>query len=145
MANIPYPPVGDRSDSYIFDLSGRVAEDDANAITADGSGNAYITGKTDSTDFSGPLSGVTQAVPGGGFDVFVTELSSSGTLVFTTLVGGTGDDIGNAIAVDAAAALQRNLCGGANGVHRLPDYWRSRPAHVQYGGDRSRLCVQARG
>src|SRR3984885_3228500 len=96
----------DRSRQLVIDPTvtystylGGSAEDDAIAITADGSSNAYITGKTDSTNFSG-AAGATV----GGFDVFVTELSPTGALVFTTLIGGTSDDVGNAIAVDTAGS-----------------------------------------
>ncbi len=78
-------------------------EDDGNAITADASGNAYITGQTDSTNFPGVAGTVTTLGTGGDFDVFVTELNASGALVFTTIVGGSQDDIGNAIAVDTAS------------------------------------------
>jgi hypothetical protein len=78
---------------------GGSAEDDGNAITVDSSGNAYITGETDSPDFPGAA-----GAPSGGRDVFVTELSPIGTLVFTTLVGGASDDIGNAIAVDTTGS-----------------------------------------
>jgi hypothetical protein len=77
---------------------GGSAEDDGNAITVDSSGNAYITGETDSANFPGA------GAPAGGRDVFVTELNPTGTLVFTTLVGGTADDIGNAIAVDTTGS-----------------------------------------
>src|SRR6202451_936348 len=79
---------------------GGSTEDDGNAITVDSAGNAYVTGQTDSTDFPAHSGVVTTA---GGFDVFVTELNPSGALVFTTLVGGSGDDIGNAIAVDTTS------------------------------------------
>ncbi|MGA8431898.1 MAG: SBBP repeat-containing protein [Candidatus Sulfotelmatobacter sp.] len=96
----------DRSRQLVIDPTvtystylGGSAEDDAISITADASGNAYITGKTHSTNFSG-AAGATV----GGFDVFVTELTPSGTLVFTTLIGGTSDDVGNAIAVDTAGS-----------------------------------------
>lgn len=85
--------------TYSTYLSGSM-EDDGNAITVDSAGNAYVSGQTDSTDF--PAHGGVVATAGG-FDVFVTELSPSGALVFTTLVGGTEDDIGNAIAVDTTS------------------------------------------
>ncbi|HZQ95936.1 MAG TPA: SBBP repeat-containing protein [Candidatus Sulfotelmatobacter sp.] len=86
--------------SYSTYLGGS-KEDDANAITVDGSGNAYITGETDSIDFPGPSGGITTIGPVAGFDVFVTELDTAGNLVFTTLVGGENEDNGDAIAVDS--------------------------------------------
>ena len=86
--------------SYSTYLGGSL-EDDANAISVDASGNAYITGETDSTDFPGPSGVVTKIGPLFAFDVFVTELNASGALVFTTVVGGGQEDVGNAIAVDS--------------------------------------------
>jgi len=70
-------------------------------IAVDGSGNAYVTGKTTSTDF--PTMGPSQPNLGGGADAFVTELNSSGSaLLFSTYLGGTKDE--NA-APSAAIAL----------------------------------------
>ena len=36
----------------------------------------------------------------GGLDIFVTAFNSSGQLLFSTLVGGSGDDVGTSIAVN---------------------------------------------
>jgi uncharacterized repeat protein (TIGR01451 family) len=59
---------------------------------------AYVTGQTSSTNF--PLKSPVQAALGGPDDAFVTRLSSSGaTLVFSTYLGGTDSDWGQAIAV----------------------------------------------
>jgi hypothetical protein len=77
------------------------------SIGLDSSNNAYITGQTNSSPF--PTVGATQSALGGGFDAFVSEINSSGTaLVFSTYLGGSGDedDGGNygAVAVDNAGA-----------------------------------------
>lgn len=77
------------------------------SIGLDSSNNAYITGQTNSSPF--PTVGPTQSSLGGGFDAFVSEINSSGTqLVFSTYLGGTGDedDGGNygAIAVNSTGA-----------------------------------------
>jgi Beta-propeller repeat len=89
----------DPSVSYATYLGG-TAEDDGNAVAIDSSGNAYVTGQTKSTDFptKSPLYGTNK----GGFDVFVTKLSPTGSLVYSTYIGGSGDDSGNAIALDAS-------------------------------------------
>jgi hypothetical protein len=87
----------DPSVSYATYLGG-TAEDDGYGIAIDSTGNAYVTGQTKSTNFPGTTSGYV-----GGFDVFVTKLSSDGTMIeYSTYVGGPGDDSGNAIAVDAS-------------------------------------------
>ena len=97
----------DRSRELVIDPSvtyatylGGTGEDDGNAIAVDGSGNAWVTGQTKSTDF--PTKNPLYASNKGSFDVFVTELSPTGTLVYSTYVGGSSDDSGNAIAVNAS-------------------------------------------
>jgi hypothetical protein len=80
------------------------------AIALSATGNAYVTGYTDSTDF--PVTdGAFQTVYGGDLEnVFITELNAAGTgLVYSTYLGGNynGNDIGpsgdfgNAIVIDA--------------------------------------------
>jgi len=72
-----------------------------NAIAVDTAGNAYVTGYTPSTDF--PTMNPLQPANGGSYDAFVSELNSTGSaLVYSTYLGGSGDDRGNGIAVDAA-------------------------------------------
>ncbi|HEX5227211.1 MAG TPA: SBBP repeat-containing protein [Bryobacteraceae bacterium] len=72
--------------------------DDPYAIAVDKSGNAYITGRTNSTDF--PLANAIQTTRVA-FDMFVTEVDPAGSaLLFSTLVGGTGSESGRGIAVD---------------------------------------------
>jgi hypothetical protein len=86
--------------SYSTFLGGK-ANDRGSAIAVDSSGNAYITGYTNSSNF--PTKGPFQPSSGGGADVFVTKLNATGTaLVYSTYVGGSNNDIGNAIAVDSA-------------------------------------------
>jgi len=87
--------------SYSTYLGG-AGTDKANAIAVDGNGSAYVTGYTDSTDF--PASGgVVRPVSGGGVDAFVTKLNSTGSaIVYSTYLGGNGDDRGFSIAVDGS-------------------------------------------
>jgi hypothetical protein len=80
---------------------GGSAEDDGHAIAVDGSGNAYITGATASTDFP-VTTGAFQAAIGPSNVVFAAKLNAAGTaLTYATYLGGSGGDTGNAIAVDA--------------------------------------------
>ena len=72
------------------------------AIALDTIGNAYVTGVTSSPDF--PLAAALQTVRKGWLDAFVTKINPSGTIVYSTYLGGTGVDVGNAIAVDGAGA-----------------------------------------
>ncbi len=75
--------------------------DVGNGIAVDSSGNAYVTGKTESTDF--PTQNAYQGRYGGGtYDAFVTKLSPEGnSLVYSTYLGGSGEDRGYGIAVDS--------------------------------------------
>jgi hypothetical protein len=70
-------------------------------IAVDSSGNAYVTGVTSSTDF--PTKDPLQTAKAGGNDVFVTKINAAGSaLVYSTYLGGSGDDVGSAIAVDSS-------------------------------------------
>ncbi|HKE21588.1 MAG TPA: SBBP repeat-containing protein [Bryobacteraceae bacterium] len=74
------------------------SEDEAYAIAIDKAGNAYITGRTNSSDF--PLTNPIQATRVA-FDMFVTEINAAGTArLFSTFIGGTGSESGRGIAVD---------------------------------------------
>lgn len=69
------------------------------AVTADSSGNAYIAGEADG-GFATTV-GVYQSAYGGGYsDAFVSKLSPTGAIVFSTLIGGSGLDIASAIKSD---------------------------------------------
>ena len=82
---------------------GGIHGDAGRSITVDNDGSAYVTGNTSSSDF--PTENPYQGSYGGGnSDAFVTKLNSSGnTLTYSTYLGGSGDDIGNDIAVDSSA------------------------------------------
>jgi hypothetical protein len=73
-------------------------------IAIDGSGNAYITGRTTSTDFDITLNAFQTTFSGGtGSDVFVTKLNSTGnSLIYSTYIGGSNEDNGSSIAIDGS-------------------------------------------
>ena len=97
---------------------GGTAEDDGYAIAFDGSGNSYVTGQTKSTDFP-TVAGGHSTTNAGGFDVFVTKISADGSsLVFSTYVGGSGDDSGNAIQVDGSGDVF--VAGGTGSSSNFP-------------------------
>jgi uncharacterized repeat protein (TIGR01451 family) len=78
------------------------AEDNADAVGIDASGNMYVTGLTFSITF--PTQDPLQGSNAGGADVFVTKLDASGSaLIYSTYLGGTGlTDYGLGMAVDSA-------------------------------------------
>lgn len=76
------------------------AYDYAQAVAVDGNGNAYVTGGTNSTTF--PTQTPVQASSGGAYDAFVSKLSADGSvLLYSTYLGGGGNDDGYGIALDA--------------------------------------------
>jgi hypothetical protein len=75
-------------------------EDTGLGIAVDAAGNAYLTGYTYSPDF--PSAGGFDTTLGGTTDAFVTKVTASGTLAWSSFLGGGGDDYGRGIAVDAA-------------------------------------------
>src|SRR5216110_1557886 len=82
---------------------GGSSSDAGYGIAVDAAGNAYVTGGTGSTDFPTTI-GAFQTTKGGGFrDAFVTKLNPTGSaLVYSTYLGGSGDDYGEGIKLDAA-------------------------------------------
>lgn len=70
------------------------------AIKVDASGNTYITGRTNSADF--PTTPGAFDTTFNSTDCFVTKLNPSGSsLLYSTFLGGSGDETGNSIALDA--------------------------------------------
>jgi len=110
IVNAMQPTFGGGDDAFItkFALSGAAlvystylgggSVDDAYALAIDQAGNAYVTGRTNSSDF--PLTNAIQTTRFA-FDMFVTEIDATGgTRLFSTFIGGSGSESGRGIAVD---------------------------------------------
>jgi hypothetical protein len=91
---------------YYSTYLGGAANDAGLAIAVDSTGAAYVTGLSTSTNF--PTTGgafQTGNASGGFYDAVVTKLSADGSsLVYSTYLGGGGNDIAQGIAVDSAGA-----------------------------------------
>lgn len=71
-------------------------------LALDANGNVYLTGTYASPAQFGAI---TLPAPAGRTDVFVAKLDPAGNWLWATTGGGTGEDNGAALAVDAAGAL----------------------------------------
>ncbi|MCU1296307.1 MAG: cell surface glycoprotein (s-layer protein) related protein [Acidobacteriaceae bacterium] len=72
----------------------------SNGIAVDSSGNAYVVGATFANDM--PLANAFQTTYMGGYDSYIAKLNPTGSaLVYATYLGGTQDDVIDAVAVDA--------------------------------------------
>jgi uncharacterized protein (TIGR03437 family) len=90
-------------------ILGGAGDDEARALAVDASGKAYITGSTQSSDF--PTKNAYQPSHKGLTDAFVAKLDASGSLLYSTFLGGAApqqgtsrnaDDRGLDIAADPA-------------------------------------------
>ena len=112
---------------YVTYLGGR-GGDSGTGIAVDATGAAYVTGNTDSPDFP-TVHPVQHKLGGGVDDAFVAKLNAAGTaLVYATYLGGSGQDEGAGIAVDAAGAAY--VTGNTNS----PDFPTVHPVQPEYGG-----------
>lgn len=100
-------------DAYVSELAadggltfstflGGSGNDTAQAVAMGPSGGLWVAGHTTSTDFPTAGSPLQGAAAGAG-DVFVAQLDGTGSsLIYSTYLGGTGDDWALGIAVDGA-------------------------------------------
>jgi hypothetical protein len=102
------------------------------SIAVDASGDAYVTGYTNSTSF--PTKNPVQATNanagaydtiGDGMDAFVTELNPAGSsILFSTYLGSStnGDDYGNGIALDSAGNVYVGGEAAFEGLTNAPGF-----------------------
>jgi len=93
---------------YVTFIEGSGA-DQANAITVDSGGEAYIAGDTTSGNLASS-GGAVQTGYGGNGDAFVARLATDGTLEYLTYLGGAAQDNGRAIALSASGDM---IVGGS--------------------------------
>jgi hypothetical protein len=109
-------------------------------IAVDAKGNAFVAGFTNSANFP-TTPGAFQTTYGGLGDAFVTKLNAAGSgLLYSTYLGGGGDDLATAIGVDAAGnsfvtghtsstdfpttrGAFQTICGGCNAATNSGDAW----------------------
>jgi len=91
--------------------------DNGNAIAVDSLGAAYVAGSTASPDFPTTI-GAAQTALAGTYNAFVSKLAAGGnSLSYSTFIGGSGVDDGDAIAVDL---LGQAVVGGYTSSPNFP-------------------------
>jgi uncharacterized protein (TIGR03437 family) len=106
---------GGQGDAFVFKLGpagntlvystflGSAGEDEGRAIAVDATGNAYVAGITSSSAFPIAGSAYQSRYRGGAYDGFVAKLNPAGSaLVYSTLLGSSGDDEPYGLAIDSA-------------------------------------------
>ncbi len=98
--------------AFLFNADIGGSDDDiGNGIAVDPTGSVYVGGYSASVDF--PLQSAFQDGNAGDNNAILLRLDPTGTmLIFSTYIGGSGDDYGNAIAIDTQGAVY--LTGGTD-------------------------------
>jgi WD40 repeat protein len=92
--------------------------DAVQAIAVSPAGNAWITGSTTSPDFPVTAGAAQSKLSGGPVDAFVTEWNAAGTApLHSSYLGGSGTDIGYAIAVSSEGSV---IVAGSTGSADFP-------------------------
>ena len=106
-------------------------------IAVGGPGIAYVTGQTTSPFPIKP--GAFQGTPGGGFDIFVSKLdtttSGAASLVYSSYLGGSGNDVGRGIAVDGVGNAY------VSGTTFSSDFPVASPVQASFAGGNSDAVV----
>ena len=106
----------DEMDAYVLRLSPRTGKlvfatriggrsyDGAWRVSVDRRGHAYATGSTKSADFPTTADALQRDLRGKS-DAFLVEVGPVGEVLYSTLIGGTGDELGNGLDIDNAGAV----------------------------------------
>ncbi|MCU0631571.1 MAG: SBBP repeat-containing protein, partial [Methanolinea sp.] len=123
---------------YVTYLGGS-GDETGRGISVDVAGHAYITGQTDSTDF--PTVDAIQDYLAGATDAFAVKLSPDGsTPIFSTYLGGAGEDRGNGVDVDGEGDAY------ITGNTLSPDFPVVVPDHnTTYGGNQDAFILKISG
>jgi uncharacterized repeat protein (TIGR01451 family) len=98
---------------------GGTSNDRGSSIGVDSTGSAYVTGRVASVDFPATPGSFRTFFSGGNYDAFITKLSPDGSsLIYSTYLGGTENDAGYGIAVDASGSAY--VTGGTSSQGDFP-------------------------
>ncbi|MFH1016832.1 MAG: SBBP repeat-containing protein [Pseudomonadota bacterium] len=90
------------------------SNDQAAAIAVNAAGEIYVTGQTASADFP-TTAGAFRRTNSGGGDAFVAKLVSDGSLVYSTMIGGSSSDVAASVAVDGSGYV--TIAGSTQSVN----------------------------
>ncbi len=114
-------------------------EDLGTALALDGSGAAYVAGYTRSPDFPSTAGAYDVTPDSTSFDAFAAKLNAAGNgLVYSTFLGGTGDEYPSGIDVDAAGAAYVAGSSASSDFPTTPGAYR--PASTGPGGFVTKLA-----
>ena len=99
---------------------GSTGDDRGLSIATDGA-SVYLTGMFSTTVDFDPGPGIFNLTSAGTVDVFVLKVDASGNFVWATRMGGSSDDHGNSLALDAASNVYVTgyFTGNVNGIANL--------------------------
>lgn len=116
-ANALYATKSGGEDAFVLKISpdgsvltfstylGGSANDAADGVGLDSSGNVYVDGRTASVNFPA-ISAFQPSYGGGSYDGFVAGLSAGGaSVIYSSPIGGSGADYASGLAVDSAGAV----------------------------------------
>jgi len=137
---------------------GGTGNDQCLGVAADTSGAAYVTGSTQSTNFpvinplDNPNSSPVQNAPiltlQGQQNAFISKFTADGSaLVFSTYLGGSGSDQGNAIALDTGNAGNMYVAGttSSQDFEQLDPSTYTAPQIPYGGGDNDAFVAMVAG
>ncbi|MCD6066043.1 MAG: C-terminal target protein [Bacteroidetes bacterium] len=104
----------DASGNFVWAVAmGSTGYDQGNDIAVDASGNVYVSGYFQATVDFDPGAGSFPLSSAGGTDIMVVKLDAAGSFVWAKAMGGTGDDTGQSITLDASANVYSTGSFGA--------------------------------
>ena len=137
------PTLGGAQDAFVTKLNatgsaiaystylGGSLDDYAKGIAVSGAGAAYLVGTTFSANF--PRATPLQATLNGAYDAFAAQIAPGGaSLVYSTYLGGSGTEYGNAIALDTSGSA---YVVGSTTSSNFPTSNARQPAHAGGGTD----------
>lgn len=89
---------------------GGTGEDFGSSITTDAAENIYTMGYFQRTVDFNPGAGTANLTSAGSFDIFIQKIDANGNFLWVKQMGGTGEDFGRSITVDADMNI---YCTGA--------------------------------